>query len=77
MCLSKVYPGEFYFISKPTELLFSFMETGGLSESSIKYVSKIFQKTNISYPLIRTRTCAYNGVRNNSFSECLAYILNG
>ena len=24
---------------------------------------QIFQKTNISYPLIRTRTCAYQGVR--------------
>ena len=32
-------------------------------------VHKIFRKTNISYPLIRTRTCAYQGVRNVSFSE--------
>ena len=28
-----------------------------------------FQKTNITYPLIRTRTCAYQGVRNVYFSE--------
>ena len=27
--------------------------------SSILYVRKIFRKTNISYPLILTRTCAY------------------
>ena len=36
---------------------------------SIKYVRKIFQKTNIS--------CAYQGVRNASFSENFAYVLNG
>ena len=30
------------------------------------------RKTNISYPLIRTRTCAYQGVRNFYFSEILA-----
>ena len=30
----------------------------------------------ISYPLIRTRTCAYQGVRNVSFSESLGYVLN-
>ena len=33
---------------------------------------QIFRKTNISYPLIRTRTCAYQGVRNVLFSENLA-----
>ena len=32
---------------------------------------QIFRKTNISYPLIRTRTCAYQGVRNVHFSENL------
>ena len=37
---------------------------------------KIFRKTKISYPLIRTRTCAYQGGRNASFSEDFAYILN-
>ena len=31
--------------------------------------AKSFRKTNISYPLIRTRTCAYQEVRNVSFSE--------
>ena len=28
---------------------------------------QIFRKTSISYPLIRTRTCAYQGLRNVSF----------
>ena len=36
---------------------------------------QIFRKTNISYPLIRTRTCAYQGVRNVRFSENLAYFV--
>ena len=40
------------------------------------YVHKIFRKTNISYPLIHTPTCAYQGVRNNNFSENFAYVLN-
>ena len=31
-----------------------------------------FRKTNISYPLIRTRTCAYQEVRNACFPEILA-----
>ena len=44
---------------------------------SIKYIRKIFRKTNISNRLIRTRTCAYQGVRNVSFSENFAYVLNG
>ena len=33
--------------------------------------SQIFWKTNISYPLKRTRTCGYQGVRNVHFSENL------
>ena len=35
-------------------------------------VRQIFRKTDISYPLIRTRTCGYQGVRNVRFSENLA-----
>ena len=38
---------------------------------------QIFQKTNISYPLIRTRTCVYQGLRNVRFSEnltCFAFL---
>ena len=37
----------------------------------ILYLRKIFRKTNISYPLVRTRTCAYQGVRNVSFENIL------
>ena len=37
---------------------------------------RIFPKINISYPLIRTRTCAYQGVKNFSFLEKCAYVLN-
>ena len=47
------------------------------SGSSIKYIRKIFRKTSISKPLISTRTCAYQGVRNVSFLENFAYVLNG
>ena len=46
-------------------------------EASVKYVRNISRKSNIPNPLIRTRTCAYQGVRNVSFSENLAYVLNG
>ena len=42
--------------------------------SFIWYICKIFRKTNISHPLIRT--CAYKGVRNVSCSETFAYVLN-
>ena len=45
-------------------------------DHSFSEYGKFFRKTNISYPLIRTRTCAYQGVRNASFSENLAYVLN-
>ena len=44
--------------------------------SFIYYVCRIFRKTNISYPLIRTRTCVYQGVRNFSFSENFLCVLN-
>ena len=40
-----------------------------IGENSFSTYSKIFRKTNISYPLTHTRTCAYQGVRNVSFSE--------
>ena len=44
--------------------------------SSIKYVSKIFQKTKMFYPLIRKRTCGYQGVTYFRFSENFEYVLN-
>ena len=40
----------------------------------IYYVRKIFRKTNISYPLICTRSCTYQWVRNISFSENFGYV---
>ena len=36
---------------------------------------QIFRKTKISYHLIRTRTCAYQGVRNVRFSENLTWFI--
>ena len=36
---------------------------------------QIIRKKDISYPLIRTRACTYQGVRNVSFSENLAYFV--
>ena len=44
---------------------------------SIKHVRKSFRGTNTSNPLIRTRRCAYQGVKNVSSSENFAYVLNG
>ena len=34
------------------------------------------QKNNISYPLICTHTCVYQGIRNVIFSENIVYVLN-
>ena len=39
--------------------------------------SQNFPKNWISYHLIRTRTCAYQAVRNDSFLENFADVLNG
>ena len=39
--------------------------------------AKILRKTNISNPLIRTLTYAYQGVRNVMFLGNFAYVLNG
>ena len=38
--------------------------------------TQIFRETNISYCLIRTGTSAYQGIRNVSFSENFAYVIN-
>ena len=46
-------------------------------ESPIKYIRKTFRKTSISNHLIRTRKCVYQGIRNVSFAENFAYVLNG
>ena len=41
--------------------------------------AKFSEKTDISNPLIRIRTrmCAYQGVRNDTFSENFVYVLSG
>ena len=39
--------------------------------------AKFSEKLTFLTSLIRTRTCAYQGVRNVSFSENVAYVLNG
>ena len=41
---------------------------------SIKYVQKIFRKTNFFSLLIRTRTCAYQGVDMLVFRKTLLYV---
>ena len=43
---------------------------------SFNTYAKFSKRTNISYPLIRTRTCVYQGTRNVSFSENCACVLN-
>ena len=43
---------------------------------TIKNVHKMFWEITIFYPLIRTRMCAFQGVRNVSLSENFEYILN-
>ena len=72
---------------KHSVLVFSFfVGWGAVSEyaydfskgSSIKCVRKISRKTNISNPLIRTRTCAYQGARNVSIWKILRiYFMDG
>ena len=47
-----------------------------LRDHSFNKYAKIFEKTSISYSLIRTCKCEYQGVRNVSFSEIFAYVLN-
>ena len=42
----------------------------------IEIIQNILNKTNISYPLIRKCTCAYQQVRNVIFSGNFAYVLN-
>ena len=47
-----------------------------VSHYSFSMYAKFSQKTNICNTLICTRTCAYEGVTNVSFSSKLAYVLN-
>ena len=45
--------------------------------SFIQYMRKSFRKINISYPLICTLMCAYQGVRYVSFSKNFVNVING
>ena len=47
------------------------------SDHSFSTYAKFSKKTNISHPLIRTRTCTYQRLRNVSLSENFLYVLNG
>ena len=67
------YQNEFI-LNKAEFLDVSLFKTQG---RSIYHLRKIFRKTNISYPLIGTRKCEYQGVRNLSSLENFAYVLNG
>ena len=49
---------------------------GIMSDHLFSTCAKFSKKTNISYLLICIRTCAYQAVRNVSFSEDFAYLLN-
>ena len=51
------------------------MDISNLIEVTMETVDTVI-RTYISYPLIPTRTCGYQGVRNVSFSENFAYVLN-
>ena len=50
-------------------------EIEGIGYHSFSTYAK-FSERLTSSPLIRTRTCACQGVRNASFSENFAYVLN-
>ena len=47
-----------------------------LWDNSFSSRVKIFEKLTFLAPLIRTHTCACQGVRNISFSKNFAYVLN-
>ena len=66
----KSYQGETSYIDNTIPASFHLFRV-----PSIRYVRKIFRKTNISNPLMRTRTRAYQGVRNVNFSENFACVL--
>ena len=52
------------------------LRTGKTMGSYIQYIGKVFGKIKTSDPLIRTHMCAYQGVRNVSFSKTFSYMLN-
>ena len=73
---NQFFPGHslnlLYYISK----FLSSKSKFSLKGLFIYYIREIFRKTNISYLLIRARTCAYQELRNVCLSENFANILN-
>ena len=68
--------GENYYKCNPYQNKFTLYLNFLHYVSFIQFVRKIFRQTNISHPLIRSRTFAYQVVRNNIFPENFAYLLN-
>ena len=60
-----------------TDTIVGFFEKFLEGDHSFSTYAKFSEKTTISYLLIRTHTCAYQGVRNGSFSENFSYVLTG
>ena len=46
------------------------------SDHSFSTYAKFFNKLTFSTPLIRTRTCLYQGIKKSWFSGNFAYVLN-
>ena len=53
-----------------------FFKINNHRDHSLITYAKFSEKHKISYPLIRTHSCAYQRVRNDSFLEDFAYVLN-
>ena len=58
----------------PTDICWSWIVM--ISSHSFSTYAKFSEKTNVSYSLIRIRTCVYQELRNVSFPENLAYAIN-
>ena len=54
----------------------SVIHNSTIRDHSFRTFEKLSEKTNISYPLIRIHTCAYQEVRNVSFLENFGNVLN-
>ena len=76
VCISVAY--NVFFLNNNTQMLIVYFvgnKAKGRTSKVVFQESKArqnFQKANISYLLIRTRTCAYQVVKNVCFSEILA-----
>ena len=54
------------------------MKEGGIMEViPFSTYANFSPKTTFSYPVIRTRSFAYEGVKNDGFFEKFAYVLKG